>query len=219
MLDWGWIGDHLPQLAFRTAQHLELAAIALAIGFAISFAIGVAAARWRVLYPPSAAIAGIVFTIPSLALFAAFVPATGLSILTAEIPLVLYTLVILLRNVVAGFDAVPADVLEAADAMGFTRGRRLLRIELPLAVPLIVAGLRVASVSTIGLVSITAILGDALGGLGFFIYEGMTRFFATEIAVGAVPTIVLALVADRLFLWLERAITPWSRRTRTATAG
>ncbi|HEY3523788.1 MAG TPA: ABC transporter permease [Candidatus Limnocylindrales bacterium] len=218
MLDWGWIADHLPQLAFRTGQHLELTAIALAVGFAISFAVGVAAARWRPLYPPAAAIAGIVFTIPSLALFAAFVPITGLTILTAEIPLVLYTLVILLRNVVAGFDAVPSDVLEAADGMGFTRTRRLVRIELPLAVPLIVAGLRVASVSTIGLVSITAILGDALGGLGFFIYEGMTRFFLTEIVVGAVPTIVLALAADRFFLWLQRAITPWSGRARTAGA-
>jgi osmoprotectant transport system permease protein len=217
MLDWAWIGDHLPQLAFRTAQHLELAAIALVVGFAISFAVAVAAVRWRGLYLPAAVVAGIVFTIPSLALFAAFVPITGLTILTAEIPLALYTLVILLRNVVAGFDAVPADVLEAADGMGFTRGRRLLRIELPLAVPLIVAGLRVASVSTIGLVSITAILGDALGGLGFFIYEGMTRFFATEIIVGAVPTIALALLADRGFLWLERAITPWARQARTVT--
>jgi osmoprotectant transport system permease protein len=219
MLDWAWIGDHLPQLAFRTAQHLQLAAIALGVGFAISFVAGVAAARWRVLYPPAATIAGIVFTIPSLALFAAFVPVTGLTLLTAEIPLVLYTLVILLRNVVAGFDTVPPDVLESADGMGFTRAGRLIRIELPLAVPLIVAGLRVASVSTIGLVSITAILGDALGGLGFFIYEGMTRFFATEIIVGAVPTIALALLADRLFLWLERAITPWSTRPRTAAPG
>jgi len=211
MLDWGWIADHVPDLAYRTGQHLYLAAIALAIGFAISFAVGVAATRWRPLYLPAAIAAGVVFTIPSLALFAAFVPITGLSILTAEIPLVLYTLVILLRNIVAGFDAVPADVREAADAMGFDPFRRLVRIELPLAVPLIIAGLRVASVSTIGLVSITAVLGDALGGLGFFIYSGMNRFFATEIYAGALPTIALALLADRGFLWLQHRITPWSR--------
>jgi osmoprotectant transport system permease protein len=214
MLDWGWIADHLPQLAYRTGQHLYLAALALAIGFVISFVIGVLAARWRRIYLPSAIVAGVVFTIPSLALFAAFVPITGLTVLTAEIPLVLYTLVILVRNIVAGFDAVPADVREAADGMGFRRGRRLVRVELPLAVPLIVAGLRVASVSTIGLVSITAVLGDALGGLGFFIFEGMNRFFPTEIYAGAIPVIALALLADRFFLWLQRRITPWAQAPR-----
>lgn len=214
MLDWGWLADHLPQLAFRTGQHLYLAALALAVGFLISFVLGVAATRWRPLYLPTAIFAGMVFTIPSLALFAAFVPVTGLSILTAEIPLVLYTLVILLRNVVAGFDAVPADVLEAADGMGFGPWTRLVRVELPLAVPLIIAGLRVASVSTIGLVSITAVLGDALGGLGFFVFEGMNRFFQTEIYAGAIPIIVLALLADRFFLWLQHRVTPWTRQAR-----
>ena len=214
MLDWGWIGDHLPQLASRAGQHLYLAAIALLVGFIISFAIGVAVTRWRAIYLPATVIAGVVFTIPSLALFAALVPITRLSVLTAEVPLVLYTLVILIRNVVAGFDAVPPDVREAADAMGFRRTTRLLRVELPLAVPLIIAGLRVASVSTIGLVTITAVLGEALGGLGFFIYEGMNRFFATEIYAGAIPTIVLALAADRFFVVLQRLVTPWAQRPR-----
>jgi osmoprotectant transport system permease protein len=214
MLDWGWIGSHLPQIAARTGQHIQLTAIALIVGFAISFAIGVAATRWRAIYVPAAIFAGVVFTIPSIALFAALVPITRLSILTAEVPLVLYTLVILLRNVVSGFDAVPNDVLEAADGMGFRRTTRLLRVELPLAVPLIIAGLRVASVSTIGLVTITAILGQTLGGLGFFIYEGMSRFFATEIYAGAIPTIALALVVDRLFVLLQRLATPWAQRVR-----
>jgi osmoprotectant transport system permease protein len=214
MLDWSWIGGHLPQIAARTGQHMQLTAIALGVGFAISFAIGVAATRWRAIYVPAAIFAGVVFTIPSIALFAALVPITRLSILTAEIPLVLYTLVILLRNVVAGFDAVPAEVREAADGMGFRRSARLLRVELPLAVPLIIAGLRVASVSTIGLVTITAILGQTLGGLGFFIYEGMSRFFATEIYAGAVPTILLALVVDRLFVLAQRLATPWAQRVR-----
>ena len=214
MLDWAWIGSHLPQIAARTGQHIQLTAIALAVGFAISFAIGVAATRWRAIYVPAAIFAGVVFTIPSIALFAALVPITRLSILTAEIPLVLYTLVILLRNVVAGFDAVPAEVREAADGMGFRRSARLLRVELPLAVPLIIAGLRVASVSTIGLVTITAILGQTLGGLGFFIYEGMSRFFATEIYAGAVPTILLALIVDRLFVLAQRLATPWAQKVR-----
>jgi osmoprotectant transport system permease protein len=211
MIDWAWIADHLPQLADKTGQHLYLAAIALVVGFAISFAIGVIATRWRGIYLPAAIFAGVVFTIPSLALFAAFVPITGISVLTAEIPLVLYTLVILLRNVVAGFDSVSPEVREAADGMGFTRPARLLRVELPLAVPLIVAGLRIASVSTIGLVTITGILGQSLGGLGRFIFDGIQIAFPTEIYLGAISTIALSLIVDRFFVWLQRAVTPWAR--------
>ena len=220
MIDWGWVSHHLDKVAFRTLQHLYLAAIALAVGFAISFALGVIAARWRPVNAVATAIAGLVFTIPSLALFAALVGPLGLSVVTAEIPLVLYTLVILLRNVVAGLQAAPPEVREAADAMGFTPVGRLRSVELPLAVPLMIAGLRVAAVSTIGLVTITATLGDALGGLGFFIYEGMNRGFATEIYVGAIPTILLALAVDRAFVLLQALVTPWAQRGRlSAVAG
>ena len=218
MIDWGWLADHLPALVYRTGQHLYLTAIAVSIGLAISFALGVAAVRVRGLYLPSAVLTGLVYTIPSLALFAALVPIIGLSILTAEIPLVLYTLVILFRNVVAGFDAVPPDVEDAADGMGFDATKRLLRVEIPLAVPLIVAGVRIASVSTIGLVTITATLGDAFGGLGFFIYEGARRSFATEIYAGAIPTILLALALDRLFVRLQHRLTPWERPRTAGTA-
>jgi osmoprotectant transport system permease protein len=220
VIDWAWIVDHLPQLADKAGQHLNLAAIALIVGFAISFVIGVLATRWRAIYLPAAIFAGVVFTIPSLALFAAFVPITGITVLTAEIPLILYTLVILLRNVVAGFDAVPAEVREAADGMGFSRPARLLRVELPLAVPLIIAGLRVASVSTIGLVTITGILGQSLGGLGRFIFDGIQIGFPTEIYLGALSTILLSLLVDRFFVWLQAAMTPWARaRQARATGG
>jgi osmoprotectant transport system permease protein len=212
LIDWAWLADHVPALLYRTGQHLYLAAIAVVVGLAISFALGVVAARRRRLYPPFALVAGLVYTIPSLALFAALVPIVGLSVLTAEIPLVLYTLVILFRNVVAGFDAVPAEVREAADAMSYASTSRLLRVELPLAVPLILAGVRVATVSTIGLVTITATLGDAFGGLGFFIFEGARRSFPTEIYAGAIPTILLALALDRLFVGLQARLTPWARR-------
>jgi osmoprotectant transport system permease protein len=211
MLDWGWLADHLPALAYRTGQHLYLTSIAMAVGLAISLALGTAAARRRRLYSPIGIVAGLLFTIPSLALFAALVPIVGLNLLTAEIPLVLYTLVILFRNVVAGFDAVPADVHEAADAQAVVGLARLLRVDLPLATPLIVAGIRVATVSTIGLVTITATLGDAFGGLGFFIFEGARRSFPTEIYAGALPVILLALALDRLFAWLGDRLTPWSR--------
>ncbi len=212
MIDWGWLADHVPALLYRTGQHLYLAAIAVAVGLAISFSLGVIAAGRRRLYPPFMLTASLVYTIPSLALFAALVPIVGLNLLTAEIPLILYTLVILFRNVVAGFAAVPADVRDAADAMSYTSTPRLVRVELPLAVPLIVAGLRVATVSTIGLVTITATLGDAFGGLGFFIYEGARRSFATEIYAGAIPTILIALALDRLFVRLGARLTPWARR-------
>ena len=218
MIDWGWLADHVPALLYRTGQHLYLAAIAIVVGMAISLVLGVVASRRRRLYPPFSLFAGLVYTIPSLALFAALVPIIGLSVLTAEIPLVLYTLVILFRNVVAGLDAVPPDVGEAADGMSYTGGARLARIELPLAVPLILAGLRVATVSTIGLVTITATLGDAFGGLGFFIFEGARRGFATEIYAGAIPTIALALLLDRLFVILGGRLTPWARTPRALEA-
>ena len=214
MLDWGWLADHVPALLYRTGQHLALSAIAVCVGLAISLSLGVVAARRRRLYPPLLLAASLLYTIPSLALFAALVPIVGLSLLTAELPLILYTLVILFRNVVAGLDAVPDDVVESADAMSYAGSARLLRVDLPLAVPLILAGLRVATVSTIGLVTITATLGDAFGGLGFFIYEGARRSFATEIYAGAIPTILLALALDRLFVLLQTRLTPWASLRR-----
>ena len=209
MIDWGWIADHLGAIVDRTVQHVELAAIAIGVGFAISLGLAIASVRVRRAYPLVAGLAGLLYTIPSLALFSALVPIIGLSLLTVEIPLVMYTLVIYIRNIVAGFDAISPDVLEAADGMGYTRNGRLLGVELPLAVPLMVAGLRLASVSTIGLVTISGILGQAFGGLGFFIFERQT--FATEVLVGAVGSIALAILADVLLGVLQRRLTPWSR--------
>jgi osmoprotectant transport system permease protein len=214
-IDWAWVGDHLDELAFRTVQHLYLTAIAVTVGFLISFALAVWSIRRRAVYPPIAALAGILYTIPSLALFAALVPITGLrSIVTAEFPLVAYTLLIFLRNIVSGFDSVPREVLEAADGMGYTSRRRLWSVELPLALPLVIAGVRLATVSTIGLVTITGILGDSLGGLGFFIFEAYRRSFLTETLMGAIPLMVLAVVADMLLVRLQRRLTPWNRPTR-----
>jgi osmoprotectant transport system permease protein len=208
VIDLAWVIDHLPAIAGRLWQHVVLTAIALAVGFAISFGLALWAVRRPRVRAVVIGVAGVLFTIPSIALFAAFTSITGLSLLTAEIPLVLYTLVIYVRNMVVGFESVPADIREAADASGYTARQRLLRIELPLATPLIVAGLRLASVSTIGLVTISSILGDAFGGLGFFIRE--RPFFATEVLVGAVGSIALAIAADILFARLQRRLTPWA---------
>jgi osmoprotectant transport system permease protein len=212
MIDWAWILDHVPAIAGRLWQHVVLTAIALAVGFAISFGLALWSVRRPRVRTVVIGLAGVLYTIPSIALFAAFTSITGLSILTAEIPLVLYTLVILIRNMVVGLESVPADVLEAADAVGYTPRQRLLRVEVPLATPLIVAGLRLASVSTIGLVTISSILGDAFGGLGFFIRE--RPFFATEVLVGAVGSIALAIAADVLFGRLQGRLTPWESARR-----
>jgi osmoprotectant transport system permease protein len=216
MLDWAWISDHLDALADRTVQHLYLTLIAVFVGFAISAVLAILSIRRRAIYPPVAAFAGILYTIPSIALFAALVPITRLSILTAEVPLVLYTLLIFIRNIVEGFDAVPVDVVEAADGMGYTRPGRLRQVELPLAIPLIVAGIRLATVSTVGLVTITGTIGDKFGGLGFFIFEGYRHGFATEILAGAVPAIALAVGLDLVLVRLQSGLTPWERVRTTA---
>ena len=225
MIDVAWAIDHLDDLAWRTLQHIFLAGVAVAVGFVVSLGLSiwvVRRSRGRALL---LTLSSVLYTIPSLALFAALVPVTGLSMLTAEIPLTLYTLVIFVRNILAGLDSVPADVIEAADAMGYSRRERLRRVELPLALPLVVGGLRLASVSTIGLVTISGILGDAFGGLGYFIFDGYRRTFATEIWFGGIPVIVLAVVADLALLRLQGRLTPWARTDRpidpalTAAAG
>lgn len=211
MIDWAWAAGHLDDLAWRTFQHLVFTAIAVAVGFAISLALAIVALRRRRLRGSVVTVSGVLYTIPSLALFAALVPITGLSILTAEIPLTLYTLLIFLRNILAGLDAVPADVIEAADAMGYTSRSRLRRVELPLALPLVIAGIRLASVSTIGLVTVSGILGDRFGGLGFFIFEGYAHSFPTEVLFGAVPSVVLAILVDIVLQRVQRRLTPWAR--------
>src|SRR5262245_39879637 len=216
LIDWAWIADHVDEIAAKTVQHIQLTVISVTIGFAIAFVLAVWSVRRRRVYGPLIAITGILYTIPSLFLFPVLVPITGLTAMTAIIPLVLYTLLIFLRNIVSGFDSVPRDVLEAADGMGYTSWRRFRRVEIPLAIPLIVAGIRLATVSTIGLVTISGILGDAFGGLGFFIFEGRRHAFPTEIFAGALPTIVLAIVADMLLVLTQRGLTPWTRQRRAA---
>jgi len=216
MIDWAWAMDHLDDLGGRIVQHMILALIPVAVGFVISLALAIPAARRSFLRGSLISISGVLYTIPSLALFAALVPITGLSILTAVVPLTLYTLLIYLRNILAGLDGVPDDVIEAADAMGYRRRTRLTRVELPLALPLIIGGLRLASVSTIGLVTVSGILGDRFGGLGFFIFEGYRHSFPTEIAFGALPSIVLAVLVDLVLQAVQRRLTPWARAVRTA---
>lgn len=210
LVDFEWVVDHLDDIAQRTGEHAFMTLVAVSIGLVISFALALLIRSNRSLYAPILVAADIVYSIPSLALFALLIPFTGLSILTAEIALVGYTLLILVRNIVAGFDNVPAEVIEAAKGMGFTSWQRLIRIELPIALPVIVAGLRIATVTTVGLVTVTSLIG--LGGLGYFITtSGISRFFTTSIYVGVVASVAMAVVADLALLLVQRGLTPWAR--------
>ncbi len=212
VIDWGWIGSHLDDLWDLTVEHIMLTVIAVGVGFVLSFGLALVVLRWRGTYGPITAFAGILYTIPSLALFALLVPITGLSALTAEIALVSYTLLILVRNIVIGVDGVPVDARDAADGMGFTSRGRFWRVELPLALPVIVAGLRIATVTTIGLVTVSALIGQ--GGLGRLINDGLQRAFPTMTITGAVLSVMLAVVADVLFVLALRRLTPWDRARR-----
>lgn len=209
---WDWIVAHLDDVADKTWQHLQLLVIPMVAGFVIAFALAVLAMRRPGTVGPVTAVTGLLYTIPSLAAFAVLIPITGLSLLTAVIPLTAYTLLILYVNTVAGLRSVPPEIEEAATAMGYTRGARLLRIQLPLAVPLIMAGVRVAAVTTIGLVTVSAIVGgQRFGGLGQFITEGLQTDFDTKIYLGAVGSVILAFLVDGALVLLERRLTPWAR--------
>jgi len=215
---WDWIADNLDVILLAIWQHIVLTAVPLAAGFVISLALAIWAVRKPFVYGPVTAVTGILYTIPSLAAFAILRPITGLSLVTAVIPLITYTLLILVRNMVAGFHAVPAEVLEAAEGMGYTRRERLLRVELPLAVPLIFAGIRLASVTIIGLATVVSVLGNSFGGLGQLITEGLQTFFPTKYLLGAFLSVGLAFAADALFVRLERFVTPWAHAKAGATA-
>lgn len=206
---WAWIPDHSDDIRDATIEHLQLTGSSVAIGFVIAMAMSVVALRWRVTYAPLAAFSGALYAIPSLALFGILVPITGLGFRTAQIALVSYTLLILLRNIVDGVDAVPAAAKEAADGMGYEPWRRFLAVDLRLATPAIIGGLRVATVTVIGLVTIAALVGS--GGYGTFIDDGLSRNFSTPIVVGGVLSLIMGVVFDAFFVVVQRVLTPWTR--------
>ena len=214
----GWVVDNLGRIGELLLEHIWLTALAVGIGLVISMALSLVIRSRPRLYGPIIGVTGTLYAVPSLALFALLTPITGLgTVLTAEIALVSYTLLILTRNIVEGLRAVPADAIEAATGMGYTPAQRLLRVELPLALPVIIAGLRIATVTTIGLVTVTALIG--IGGLGYLIVTvGIYRasFGMTQALTGIVLAVSLAVLADLALLWLQRALTPWARR-RAAT--
>ena len=204
-----WIVDNLDQIGQRLGEHVLMVVASVVIGFVISFGLALLARSQRWTYGPIIAVTGTLYAIPSLALFVLLIPITGLSLATGIVALVLYTLLILVRNIVVALDGVPAEVVEAATGMGYGPVQRFWRVELPVAIPVIVAGLRIATVTTVGLVAITTFIG--LGGLGYLIINsGTRRFFPTSIYVGVALCVLLAVVADLLLLWLQRRLTPWA---------
>lgn len=197
------------QIVDRTWEHLTLTGISVGLGLLISVGLTIIVLRWRWTYPSITGFTGLLYTIPSLALFALLVPFTGLSDTTAIIALTSYTLFILIRNIVAGIDGVPEAVKEAADGMGYTPRARFWKMEVPLALPVIMAGMRIATVTTVGLVTVTAVIG--LGGYGFFILRGLNTFFWTQLIVGVVLSVVLATILDVAFIALQRMLSPWAK--------
>jgi osmoprotectant transport system permease protein len=211
--DWvrdNWDGILQPALL----QHVKLTLIAVAVGFVLAFLAALVAHRFRLFERPFAAFSAVVYTIPSIALFQLLVPVTGLSVLTVEVALVGYTLLILFRNVLEGLRSTPPEVLEAARGMGYTRQQTLWRVELPLALPAIVAGLRVATVSTIAIATIAAFVIPE--GLGRPIFIALRDYFKTEIVAAGLLAILLAFVADALLVLLQRVLTPWVYARRAA---
>ena len=198
-----------PLLWQYTGANALLGVLPAVIGLAIALPLGVASARWRWFYVPVLPLTTVFYSIPSLALFVVLIDYTGLSDTTVIIPLTLFSLVVILPNVVDGLRSVPDDVRQAATAMGYGPLRRLAQVELPLASPVIIAGTRVATVSSISLVSVGQLIG--IGGLGYLFTDGLDRDFPTEIYVGLVLIIVLALACDLLLVLARRLLTRWQR--------
>jgi osmoprotectant transport system permease protein len=206
-----WVSAHWDDtLQPALVQHIELTLIAVGCGFAISFVLALIGFRYRLLDAPLGVLSDFLYTIPSLALFQLLVPITGLTVTTVEIALVSYTLLILYRNTLEGLRGVPPDVLEAARGMGFTRAQTFVRVELPLAVPAITAGLRIATVSTISIATVAALVLPK--GLGHPIFVALRQdLFKTEILAAGGLAVGLALCADSLLALAQRLLTPWSR--------
>jgi osmoprotectant transport system permease protein len=207
-----WIADHFGDYLSPLWRHVELTIASVALGFAIAFVLALVAHRRRWLTGPIVGVTGVLYTIPSLAAFALLIPAIGFGFVTALIPLTAYTLLILFRNITAGLANVPAETRDAALGMGLTDRQLLWRVELPLAVPEIMAGLRVATTTTVGLTALAFYAGA--GGLGQQILTDIS--FKSNIVVAGALCVLLAFVLDVALIGVQRVLTPWQRRSAAA---
>ncbi|MEV4294570.1 ABC transporter permease [Microbispora rosea] len=219
LVRWDWIARNWANggptaISALLENHVVMAFLPVLLGLVVALPLGLACVRWRWLYQPTAALMNVTYSLPSLVLFSIFLSITGLTRSTVVIPLTFFALAVLIPAVVDGLASVPDAVRQSAVAMGFRPARRLLRVELPVAVPVVLAGLRVATVSSISLVSVGALIGQ--GGLGNLFIDGWQRQFYTPIMVGIVLIVLLAVLADGLLVLAQRLLTPWSRARRTA---
>ncbi|GAB3129906.1 ABC transporter permease [Microbispora hainanensis] len=219
LVRWDWIARNWANggptaISALLENHVVMAFLPVLFGLVVALPLGLACVRWRWLYQPTAALMNVTYSLPSLVLFSIFLSITGLTRSTVVIPLTFFALAVLIPAVVDGLASVPDSVRQSAVAMGFRPARRLLRVELPVAVPVVLAGLRVATVSSISLVSVGALIGQ--GGLGNLFIDGWQRQFYTPIVVGIALIVLLAVLADGLLVLAQRLLTPWSRARRTA---
>jgi osmoprotectant transport system permease protein len=214
-MNWGWIQNNLPDIASLLGQHVVLAVVPVLAALVIALPLGYAVFRTGRGANPILAVLGVIYSIPSLALFVALplvLRTTILNPLNVAVALTIYSVALLVRSVVDGLRSVPDDVKQSASAVGYGRWGRLLRVELPLAMPVVFAGLRVVTVSNIALVTVAVLV--ASGGLGQLFLRGYNSIFYTPLIVGLVLTVALALLADAVILLIQRGALPWARRRR-----
>ncbi|MFE0047912.1 ABC transporter permease [Streptomyces albireticuli] len=224
LVDNDWIcGEYLSsrgqELVDATLQHIGITLASVAIGLLVAFPLALLARARRSVRGPVLGLTTVFYAIPSLAMFSLLVPVLGLSVSVVVTGLVLYSLTILVRNILAGLAAVPEEAREAARGMGYGPVRLLFGVELPLALPALMAGLRIATVSTVSLTTIGAIIG--YGGLGNLVLSGLRSYFKAQVLTASVLCVLLAVVADLVLLLLQRLLTPWTRtrRKRAPRAG
>jgi osmoprotectant transport system permease protein len=210
-MSWSWISSNGALVWQLTRQTIYLGVVSALIGLAISLPLGIAAARWRWFNPPALTAVSVIYAFPAIALFIALIPSLGLTNTNVIVALTLFSLCVIMPNVVAGLRGVPASVRQAATAMGYGPLRRLVAVELPLAVPVIIGGLRVGMVSSISLASIGQLIG--VSSLGYLFIDGLQRSFPTEIIVGIALIIAIAIVADLILVGVRRVLTPWVARS------
>ena len=208
---WEWVGGHRDEILDALTQHIQLTVSSVVLGTLIAAPLAFLAMRWRWVYGPILSVGTILYTIPSLAAFVLLIEVMSLET-AAILVLTSYTILILVRNIVAGLDGVPEEVKEAARGMGYSPLRQLVRVELPIALPTILAGIRLAVVTVIGLVTVAAIVGE--GGLGDLILDGLERDFPTPLMIGAILSVLLAVTFDLALLGVQRLATPWQRKGR-----
>lgn len=215
---WDWLGDNWDTGRANSVlnlleAHVVMSVVPIVLGLLVAVPVGLACVRWRFLYQPTAGLMNVIYALPSLPVFMMLLPLTGLARATVIIPLTFYAVAVLVPAVVDGMASVPDHVRQAAVAMGFTPLRRLILVELPIATPVVLAGLRVVTVSSISLVSVGALIGQ--GGLGNLFTDAFQRDFFTPAIVGIALIVLLALLGDGLVLTAQRLLTPWVRARRT----